>query len=324
VDRLTFFSPKFHYTFGPHEPALRIRPGTALRVVCPDSDNELADGTLLPASRRHREENVVEGNPMAGPILVQGAHPGSTLVVRIEKIHLDRRKGQTGLAPAHGTVPSDMLTANAGDGGVEVPRHLYTWDIDVAGSVARLTNALGDRPIAVPLQPFVGCIGVCPADGRAISTLFCGHHGGNMDIPLLRPGTTLFFPVFQAGALLMLGDIHAAQGEGEVIGGAIETSGLVDCTVTVQNTHCPAAPRLADSSRIAAVGIGADVRDAIQRACAGLVDWLSELRMNRWDAYVLASQTMRIVTGGLNLAPYSAAACIPRSVLPPDIAQELA
>jgi acetamidase/formamidase len=320
VARRDFLSSRFHYTFGPHAPKLTISSGASLRVICPDSDNELADGTpLRPDQRQHAAGTTLfEGNPLAGPIFVKGAAPGDSIAVRIEAVHLDRRTGQTGLAPAHGLLPSHLLVPPPKVGeNAAVPRHLYRWEIDPDGHVARLTNPLGTDPIAVPLSPFVGCIGVCPARGQQISTLYSGPFGGNMDIPLIRPDATLELPVYHEGALLMMGDIHAAQGEGEIIGGAIETSGRIDCTITLQKGRAIDAPRLRDPQQLAAIGVDGELRGAVQQAYAHLIGWLAEeFAMDRFDAYNLVSQVGSLMMGGLTVSPYAVAACCPLAALP--------
>ena len=138
-----------------------------------------------------------------------------------------------------------------------------------------------------------------------------------MDIPLLRPGATIELPVYQEGGLLMMGDIHAAQGEGEIIGGAIETSGVIDCTIDLLKGRSLDCPRISDGVQLAAVGVDGELRGAIQQAYAHLVQWLNEeFQLNRWDAYNLVSQTAGIVLGGLTLSPFAAAACIPLAALP--------
>jgi len=252
-----FFAARFHYTFGPHEPTLRIDSGTSLRIICPDSDNELADGTLLESGRRHQDSGteLFEGNPVAGPIYVEGAEPGDSLAVRIEEIHLDRTKGQTLLAPGHGLLPIHLLARPREDGSQEaVPKHMYFWEIDPEAWVAALVNPLGDDRMTVPLAPFIGTIGVCPHWGQSISTLLSGAFGGNMDIPAVAPGATIYLPVFRRGGLLMMGDLHAAQGHGEIIGGAIETSGKVDCTIELIKGGRLEAPRLRDAQQLMATG----------------------------------------------------------------------
>ena len=317
---LEFFSRRFHYTFGPHAPMLRIAAGTALRVTCPDSDNELSDGTLLSPDQRQADvAGLFEGNPMAGPIYVEGAAAGDCLAVRIDEIELDRATGQTGLAPSHGLLPAELLLKNTPTA-TSVPRHLYRWRIDAASGTATVANPLGPHPITVPLNPFVGCIGVCPPWGQAISTLLCGAFGGNMDIPACRAGATIYLPVFVDGALLMMGDIHAAQGHGEIIGGGIETSGKIQCTITAIKGGTIPAPRLRDDSHLTAIGVAGELRAAVQEAYAHLLDWLTEgFGLNRWDGYHLISQTGSLMIGGLGMPPHAVAARIPLAVLPPAI-----
>jgi amidase len=311
--RIDFFSSRFHYTFAAHRPTLTIKPGDSMRVICPDSDNMLSDGTLLPESRRQRDASVaLEGNPMAGPIAIEGAEPGDCVSVLLDEIELDRGWGQTGLAPAHGVLPQGMLGSTA------PPKHLYRWTIDRAAGVARVENPLGERPISVPMNPIVGCIGVCPGSGASVPTLYSGAFGGNMDLPMLRAGATVLLPVFHPDGLLMMGDIHAAQGHGEIIGGAIETSGVIACTIDLLKRQAPPAPIVIDNTHISAVGLDADLRQAVERAYANLLDWVvTGTGLNRWDAYNLISQTGEVVVGNLLAPPYPVAARLPRAVLPP-------
>jgi acetamidase/formamidase len=320
---IDFFSSRFYYTFGPHPPTLRVTPSAILRIVCPESDNELSDATLLPSDRRQADvEGLVQANPMAGPIFVEGAVPGDSLAVRVEAIELDRATGQTGLAPEHGVLPMQLLLGRA-DPMTTVPRHLFRWRIDVAERKAHLDNPLGKHEIEVPLDPFVGCIGVCPQSGQSISTLLAGPYGGNMDIPAVRPGATIYLPVFVEGGLLMMGDVHAAQGHGEIIGGAIETSGKIHCTINLMKNRALESPRIRDAKHLMAIGVANELRAAIQRAYANLLDWLvADFQMNRWDAYNLISQVGSIVVGGLGMPPYSVAAGIAIDALP-DRAREM-
>ncbi len=318
--RVEFRSARFQYTFGPHEPTLRVRSGAALRVVCPDSDNELADGSLLEPEQRQREADTTlfEGNPVAGPIYVEGAEPGDCIAVRIERVELDRVKGQTLLAPAHGLLPIGLLSRPREDGRFDpVPRHMYFWEIDARAGIARLKNPLGPDPITVRLNPFVGAIGVAPQWGQSISTLLSGEFGGNMDIPAVRAGATVYLPVFRRGGLVMIGDLHAAQGQGEIIGGAIETSGKVDCTIELVKNRRLRAPRLRDAAQLMAMGTGPDLRGAISEAYANLLDWLVEgFGLNRWDGYNLMSQTGTISLSNFGFPPVTAAAAIPIDALP--------
>ena len=287
-------------------------------MICPDSDNQLGNGKVLTQNERGHGAGsaAFQGNPMAGPIVIDLAVPGDTLVITIDAITLDRATGQTGLAPGHGLLTGKHLDSGIGE---SVPRHLYQWQINPAARVATCTNPLGTQVLNVPLNPFVGCIGVCPPWGQSISTLFAGSHGGNMDIPAVAPGATIYLPVQVSGGLLMMGDIHAAQGEGEIIGGGIETSGLIDCTIRVQKGKTIPRPRLRDSMNLMAIASDGDVRAAIQQAYADLLDWIAgNLQMNRWDAYNLISQTGQVTIGNLVTSPYTVGAGIPLEVLPTE------
>lgn len=312
-----FLSPRFYYTFGAHAPVIWIEPGEQLAVVCPDSDNALADGSLLTADRKQPPTAApwFDGNPMAGPIFVRGATAGDAISVTIDAIELDRSYGQTGLAHGQGVLPPHFLLGNDATSSREVPRHLYRWDLDHARGVATIANPLGDKTLSVPLDPFVGCIGTCPRWGQSISTLEKGQHGGNMDAPLTRPGTTIYLPVHSDGGLLMMGDIHAAQGHGEVIGGGIETSGVVRCTIGLNKSNAIPSPRFRDATHLAATGTGGDIMTAIQQAYAHLLDWVvTEFGVNRWDAYNAISQCGSVVVGGLMGSPVIVAARVPISV----------
>ncbi len=312
--RQSFASDPFYYVFGPHQPQIKLDSGATLQVLCADCDNRNADGTVLPPSRRQRGDasNLVEGNPVAGPIEVAGSMPQDCLAVRILDLQVPAGIGQTGLGPGHGLLPAHLVEPQG-----NVPRHLYQWDLDPTKRRASLRNRLGKQPIEVALKPFVGCIGICPDQGQQIATLYAGTHGGNMDLPSLGAGATIYFPVFAPGALLMLGDIHAAQGHGEAIGGAIETAAQVDIEVKLVKNRPIPAPRIQTSTEIGAVASDGDLRSAIQIAFARLLNWLSaELQMNRFDAYNLLSQTARIEIGNLVLAPFTVATFISLEALP--------
>lgn len=257
---------------------------------------------------------------MAGPIHVEGAMPGDVLAVRILAIHLTAKHGQTLLKPGHGLLANHEL---APDEQSSVPTHMYRWDVDGANAIARLKNPLGNHPIEVKLDPFIGCLGVCPKWGQAVSTLFAGSFGGNMDLPLTRPGSTVFLPVEVEGALFGLGDLHAAQGQGEIIGGAIETAGEVEIQLDLIKQVKITTPRLRNASTLAAIAAEGDLEKSLHGATAQLVQWLSELGgLNRFDAYHLISQTASYVLGNLISGTPSAAACIELEKLPVGIKQD--
>lgn len=321
---IDFLSSRFHYSFGAHVPTMKVMSGASLRVICPDCDNVMADGSILTQEQRQVvAHDTVQGNPLAGPIYIEGAEPGDTLAVTIDSVELDRNSGITLLAPNHGVVPGDMLIQKRDgelqdtSGNTLVPRHMYRWHIDTKAGTATVTNTLGGQQVSVPLNPFVGCIGVCPGEGLSVSSLNSGAFGGNLDLPLIRPGATVFLPVNCDGALLMMGDIHAAQGHGEIIGGGIETSGKIGCTVKVIKRFSLAGCGVCDDQVISAISSHDELRVSIQRACADLVDWLTRTgEMDRFDLYNLVSQMVTFTVGNLNEKPYPVAACVRINQLP--------
>ena len=301
---MTFFSNRFYYTFGPHEASLRIPSGEALTVVCADSDNQLADGSELSKDRRQLASGsaLFEGNPVAGPIYLEGSGAGDCLAVDILDIELDRNWGRTLLAPDHGLLSTDQLVATTGrETSATVPRHMYRWHLDHTNHVAVLENPLGDDPLRVPLRPMVGTMGICPPQGIEVSTMLAGSHGGNMDLALIRAGSTLLLPIYQEGGLLSLGDIHAAQGHGEIVGGGIETSGKVQMRVRVLKGTQIDAPRVITESQIFAIATDGELRTATQLAYSCLIHWLADepFSCNRWDLYQLISQFGTLELGGI-------------------------
>lgn len=251
---------------------------------------------------------------MAGPIYVEAAAPGDVLAVKVLDIALNSSTGQTLLKPGHGYLSTSEVSP---DDPSKIPTHMYRWKIDASRQVAQLTNPLGTKPIEVALSPFIGCIGVCPKWGQATSTLFAGSFGGNMDIPLLAKGATLFLPVYADGALLGLGDLHAAQGHGELIGGAIETAGEVEIQIDLLKEQAIASPRIRTSTSIAAIASESDLSKSIRMATSYLIDWLAQdYAMNRFDAYQLISQTAQLVMGNIGSGTPSVACSIELDRLP--------
>lgn len=328
MTRIEFLSSRFHYSFGPHLPTLTIQPGTSLSVICPDCDNTFSDGTELNADQRSANDqtNPLQGNPLAGPICVEGAEPGDLLAVTIDSVQLDRNSGITLLAPNHGVVPRELLVATGGANQefASVPRRMYHWQIDNSAGTATLANPLGSVDVCIPLNPFVGCIGVCPPDAQFVSSLHSGSFGGNLDLPIVRSGATIFLPVNHDGALLMLGDLHAAQGHGEIIGGGVETSGRVDCTIRLMKRASTGVCMLWDSQILSAIAVKDDLRKSVQYACAGLVNWLAQYEVvDQFDLYNLVSQTVTFIIGNLNKPPYPVAASIRLAVLPTPLLEAM-
>ena len=202
-----------------HPPAIRIKPGDTVITRTKDAANDVfqpTDKTVFPRL------DLTRVNPQTGPFFIEGAEPGDTLVVRIDRIGLNRDWGWGASIPYFGALAPEYKTAMITD---PVPDRLFIWRFDRSRMVGMLdlpNSKIGK--VEVPLRPFFGTIGTAPAGKECISSLVPGPHGANMDFNEVVEGVTMSFPVFEPGALFMLGDGHAAQGDGEVDGAAVETA----------------------------------------------------------------------------------------------------
>jgi len=242
------------------------------------------DGVITPDSDVSILRTDMSGrvNPVTGPIYVDGAQPGDTLVVTLES-YRPSGWGWTANIPGFGLLP-DEFTDPA----------LHLWRYDPAG----LTPLMFGQAAQIPLQPFAGTIGVAPAAPGPHDIIPPRGTGGNMDIRDLVAGSVLYLPVEVEGALLSIGDTHAAQGDGEVCGTAIESPMEVTVTLALEQQTAAAFPRLVRPQATqpssgpvdVTTGIGPDLHRAAQDAVRGMIDLLT-LRhgLAAVDAYMLCS-----------------------------------
>ncbi len=246
--------------------ALTIAPGDTVVTTTLDNEGRDAAGVW----------RAMPGNPLTGPFFVEGAMPGDTLVVRLDRIHLDRAAAHMYGRQLNGrAVPSGypQTPDPAADRG---------WLIDREAGIARPRRP-GERlaGLAVPLRPMIGSIGVAPPGNQAIAAGDIGWHGGNLDYNRITQGTTLYLPVFQPGALLSLGDGHAAQGDGEISGQGLETSTAVTFTVDLirggeGGAAAPRQPWAEDERWVMISGIDNSLDDALAMATANAAQWLKD------------------------------------------------
>ena len=207
-------------------------------------------------------------NPMTGPFFVEGAQPGDALEVRIDRMAANRDDGWT-FTPVAPNVVDPAAVA-------KLPvRQRVIWRLDRKNGRARLAEpppALADWDL--PFTPMIGCFGVAPALGQAISTATSGPNGGNMDYRRFGPGTTAWFPVAVPGALFYLGDGHFCQGDGEIVGTGIETSFEIEFTVRVLKGKGIGWPRGETADEIFAIGNARPLDQALQHATTEMLAWL--------------------------------------------------
>jgi len=172
------------------------------------------------------------------------------------------------------------------------------------------------RTIEVPARSFIGTIGVSPAF-EAISTITPGRHGGNMDVPDVCVGNTLYLPVAVEGALLGLGDVHAVQGDGEICGTAVEVSSKVTLKVELERNKKLDWPRIESKDEIMTVCSSRPLEEAVRLAFLELIKWLeTDYDFERYDAYAFLSLAAKARIAQVVDPLFTAVAKLPKKMLP--------
>jgi len=263
------------------EPALEIESGeTVLLHVRDASDEQIHEGSGVEDVGKLDFSHV---NPVSGPVYVKGAKPGDALAVELLELR-PQEWGWTAIIPGFG-----LLADEYPDPWLRISR------VDADSGRVRFS----DR-VSLPFRPFPGTLGVAPDEPGAHSIVPPSRFGGNMDTKHLNPGVTLFLPVGVEGALFSLGDTHAAQGDGEVCGTAIETAMDVVLRLSVRRDVRVDAPQYdvpaglvgahEQSGYHVCTGVGPDLMEAARDAVRATVGWLGERHgLDREEAYALAS-----------------------------------
>ena len=276
------------YTFGGVPAAKRIRPGT--RIVSWTED--CYDGAVTkPGQLPSKVQLPGHDNPQTGPFYVDGAEPGDTLAIHIEKLEPARDYGISSSFPGFGALNATDRTALLH---ADLPETVWFYRVDRGKNVLRTQSQDGKQAWEVPLAPFLGCLGVSPAHGEARSTIVPDYFGGNMDCPEVRAGNTVYLGVRVPGALLSFGDGHLAQGDGEIIGTAVEGAMNVELTVDLIKRRETPWPRIENSEWIMSVGAGRPLEDAARVAFKDMIQWVREKTgLSEMDAYQFVSQNAR-------------------------------
>ena len=263
-------------------PALTIAPGETVEFK--DIDATCGQLTAKSTVADIRTLDFSRVNPIAGPIFVDGAEPGDALKVTLVEM-TPSGWAWTAIVPGFGLLAEDFP---------EPALNLWSYE---KGFKAPAAYGPGGR---VPLKPFCGTIGVVPAENGSHSTIPPHSAGGNMDIRDLTIGVDLYLPVKVKGALFSIGDTHAAQGDGEVCGTAIESPMSVACKFDLIKdanlrfprfvTHGPVARHLDGKGYEVTTGINPDLMQAAQDSVRGMIDRLAELQgLSAENAYMLCS-----------------------------------
>ena len=296
----------FHYVYGPYsEPVLTIDPGDVVVV-----ETEDAFGGVIKSEDDRPTEllNFPYLNPQSGPIAVKGAQRGDCLAVAIHDVEPrgEQPIGTTCLIPEFGGLVGTAATAMLN---APLPEKVRKVPVDRDG-------VYWSDKIVLPYEPFIGTIGVSPQI-EAISSLTPDYHGGNMDLPDVRPGAIIYLPVHTDGGRLFVGDCHATQGDGELTGVALEQRATVTLQVDLIKNWSFAWPRLETSDFIMTIGSARPLEDAARIAYRELVRWMAEeYGFDELDAYMLLSQAGRMRLGNMVDPKYTMGASILKKYLP--------
>ncbi len=276
--KMTFIN---NCTFRPlNKPVATVRPGEIVAV-----DTWDAIGGVVKRGQT-RKDVIARGtkifkNPVTGPIFIEDAEPGDTLVVEILDISLPEL-GETSVMPGAGGL----------EGWLELCPPLTKFSTITKGKVIYNTAKRGK--IEIPVKPFIGTIGVSP-EFEAVATITPGKHGGNMDVPDVCVGNKLYLPVTVKGALFGLGDVHAVQGDGEICGTAVEIPSTVTMKFGLLKKKKLDWPRIESPEELMTIGSARPLEDAVRLAFLEMVKLLEEdYGFERYDAYMFLSLTAKV------------------------------
>ncbi len=296
-----FEASAWHNVLGTLPPALRIADGDSVVTQTLDAAGFDKDGI-----------NRASGpNPMNGPIFVTGAEPGDALRVQIVRMTPIRERGWTRSALAGNVVDPERVRDLP-------PRERAEWIIDIAANTVRLEQPVaGLEHLVLPLEPMIGCFGVAPSLGQAFSTATSAENGGNMDYRGFGPGTTVWLPVAVPGALFFLGDCHAVQGDGEIVGTGVETAFEVEVRLSVVKARRQVWPRGETADAIFTVGNARPLDQALQHATTEMMDWLmADYGLSAVAVGHLLGQVVRYEVGNVFDLAYTMVCKIEKKWLP--------
>ena len=260
--RHEFTPTAFYRQFSPfNAPVLHINPGDTVHTTTVDAGG----------NDEHDQKRVAGGNPETGPFYINGAMPGDTLAVHILRLRLNRDWAGSDDGIVESGMDSGMAVRMKGVG------NAVRWRLDREHNVA-YSESPGEhlKQFAVPLRPMLGCVATATGPGGAPPpTGDSGFFGGNMDFNGMTEGTTVYLPVSNPGALLYVGDGHAAMGDGEITGNALETSMDVEFSVDLIPNQRYSGIRLEDADSIMTVGLYGSLDDAFKEATSVMAEWLA-------------------------------------------------
>jgi amidase len=270
------------------EPLLRVRPGESFEIETYDASTGYFKSTTdkaIPAKRPGFDRTPPHANPIGGPVYLEGAQRGDTLVVEFEDIlvadyswiAIGPRRGPLGESSRWPELSADYTTK------------IFKHTPGASGTMRDGTLHFSER-LKWPISPFVGTLGVAPDREVTTSVDGQGDWGGNLDIRDACPGNRILLPVYHPGALFYLGDVHASQGDTEFTGTAAETQATVRVRLDLLKGRRLGWMRIEKPQSIVSIHANRPLEVAVETATFNLMDWLiTDYGFSPTDAYCLVS-----------------------------------
>ncbi len=258
------FEPTTYHNNFSHKflPVLKVKQGDTIKSESVDAGGFNKLGVRMAKS----------GNPVTGPFYIEGASPGDIVAITLTSVSLNRDYATTVGSYIKRSVPLNTFKEN-----FDPHANRVKWKLLIEKGYAKPEmEGEGLRDFTIPLNPFLGCVGLAaPIKSKEPLTYSAGEYGGNMDFSKVTAGATIYLPVFHEGALLYLGDGHAQQGDGEINGDALETSMDFSFVARVIKGESPITfPRIEDAEYIVSMAMDQSLENALQKSTQGLIDWI--------------------------------------------------
>ncbi|WP_446897964.1 acetamidase/formamidase family protein [Clostridium sp. LBM24168] len=292
---------KYSYVFSRYlEPIANVKPGEKIILHTLDAFKNMI------TSEEDKPSKILGGylNPQNGPIFIEGAEPGDTLVVNIVNIEPDRDYAVSCNVAEFGGLVTTPTTRF-----LNKPLEEKVWIYKKEGNRFKSNEKLNFL-----WKPFLGTIATAP-ELEALSALTPFNQGGNMDVKDVCIGNKIYLPITVKGAMLFTGDCHANQGDGELIGTALEIPGKITLKFDIIKGKKINWPRIENDEYIMTVGSAKPMEDAARIAYVELIEWMKEFGWDELEAYEALGQCGEMYVGNMVDTFYSLVAKIKKAYL---------
>jgi amidase len=292
MKRVTRTRESLKYTFDfRHSPLIEVGLGESFVLETEDAPSgtyRILDDAVRLLDAWYLNHSPSMANPVTGPVYIKGVEPGDTLVIHIEALEVNAQ-GVTYWRPGHKPLGDSLKWSELGKPTLVLGR-IENDEVRMDEAATLEAGKVQRHPIRLSVRksPFIGTIGVAPEREVETSALGQGSWGGNLDVRNICPGTRVLIPVYHPGGLLYVGDAHAAQGDAEFYGTAMETQSAVTLRCEVAKRKRAPCVRLETEASIIALASARPLEEAVWRASIWLMEWLmEEYAYSQRQAYLL-------------------------------------